>query len=239
MKNPTILKDELSILRADKSSVLTELRSLGEQLKEKQKEIEVARQTLADVKDKTSLETARRDEIRDRAVFLESQISSLTEEYKEIQKKTESARTKNALEQRLHLGRIKELEQEKKDVQSEINSLKNTYDKNQKALANNYSDLTARYRDTNEKYKEVEKEYKRLSKEITNLEEQERKATKERLKREDKIRSREKALEKREQEQDKRQESLEEMASDLLIIYSRLREKNPDVEIDKLINKAV
>lgn len=238
MKNTKVLKDELGILTADRSAVIIELSSLGKSLKELHSEIDKAEKNLADVKDETLLETARRDDMRSRAISLGDEVSALKQELNTLSIKTEVARTKNAQETKLHLGRIKELNEEIETLRDSLEELKETYDRNTRAMNLNFSDLNTRYRDTNEQAEVASKELAKITKEVDSLKEEEKRITKERLKREDKVRAREKSLERRERGLEKREEDVKTFASDLTIIYYRLKEAYPDIDIDKLIKKV-
>ena len=238
MRNTTILKDEVSILKADKSAVKKELESLGKELRGIQGEISNAEETLADIKTEILLQTARRDEVRDRAVSLSEEVSALKQERSTWIGKTEVARSKNSQEEKLHLGRIRELKKEEEALTGSIGELKDTYDRNAQAMNNNLSDLNNRYRAVNDELNKTDKALKKAQDELKKSIDEDKKLTKERLKREDKIRQREKSLDRRERGIRKQEEDLETMAADLIIVYSRLKEAYPDVDIDKLITKA-
>lgn len=239
MKNTTILKDELGLLRADRSAVLIELRSLSQELKDKHSEIEKAEKILADIKNKTLLETARRDDMRGRVVFLSTDESKLRQELNTLNIKLESARNKNSQEIKLHLGRIKELEDKEEELRKSIASLKETFDNNMNAMNNNLSGVTSEFKRTKEELVLTVEELSTAQKELESIRSEEKKLLKDRLKKEDKIRAREKALQMQERGMRKREEDIQTMASDLTVLYFRLKEAYPDVDIDKLITKAI
>lgn len=243
MSKPTILKDELGILKADKSAVLIELRSLGEELKEAQKKIRDAEKNLADVKNQIEEETARRDDMYSRVVFLSEQESELKQELNSTTIKAEAARNKYAQEVKQHLGRIKELEERKRVLDNSFSTLKEVYDKNANAVNDNLSDLNKELRKTKSEFSTKSKELKDVQESLETFKKEEGKLTKERLKREDKIRAREKNLEMLERGIKKREEDLQTMAGDLTVIYYRLKELyakvDPKIDIDRLITKAI
>jgi len=238
MKNTTILKDELGLLKADKSAVINELRTLGDELRAIHNKIESAEKVLADIHNETLLETARRDDVHGRAVLLSTQLSKLKQELNTLTIKTEAARNRNAQDEKLHLGRIKELVEEEAGLESSISSLKKTYDKNMAALNNNLSEASAEFRAVKEQLGYVEEQRNTASIELAKIIGEEKKVIKERLKREDKVRAREKSLEMRERGLRKREEDIQTMASDLTILYYRFKEAYPDIDIDRLITKA-
>lgn len=242
MKNPTILKDELGLLRADRSAVLIELRTLGDELKEIHTEIGKAEKILADVKNNTLKETARRDDIRTRAVLLRKEEGDLKQEINTLTAKTEAARTKNSQEINLHLGRIKELRNQEEELLSRIEELKRTFDKNMTAMNSNLSETTAKYKAVDSALNDKVNELNKATEELGVIKEEEKKITKDRLKREDKIRARERGLTMAERGLAKREEDLMTMASDLTVVYFRLKELyakvDPSVDIDRLITKA-
>lgn len=242
MKNPIILKDELVLLKADRSAVLIELRSLSTQLIASQEAIEESQQILADIKEQILNETARRDEMHDRAVLLRKEVGDLNQELNTLTIKVETARVKNNQETKLHLGRIKELSEEEEALLDSINNLKITFDKNMNAMNMNLSEATTNYKDIDTKLSEKRDELEKATEKIESIREEEKKLTKDRLKREDKIRSREKSIDMKERGLEKREEDLQTMSNDLMIIYFRLKDLyakvDPSVDIDKLITKA-
>jgi len=242
MKTTTILKDELGLLKADTSAVLIELESLGDELKNTQEEVEKSEKDLADVKNLIEEETARRDDMHVRVVFLRSEEGALKHELNTLSIKTEVARNKNSQEIKLHLGRIKELSEEEHSLGSSIGELKKTYDNNVTAMNNNLIELNSRVKNTNSILVVTTKELRETQVVMDKLRGEEKKLTKDRLRREDKIRAREKSINREEHGLRLRGADLQTMAGDLIIVYSRLKELyakvDPKVDIDKLITKA-
>lgn len=243
MKNPIVLKDELRILNADRSAVLTELRNRGQQLKDTQMEIEEAEQRLAEVETETREKRARLDEIVSRASFVSDEIAKKKQELSSTSLRLETESVKNSHQRKLHLGRIKELEEKEHELLRNADELKKVYDSNSTLFISTISELKKKLRDMTIELDEKVTEHKKVTKEVDALKEEDKKITKERLKREDKVRSRERAVELRELGLSKREEDLATMSNDLLIIYHRLKEAyatyDPDLDIDRLIFKAV
>lgn len=241
-KNPTILKDELSILKADKSAVLIEIENRGQELKEVNQEIEKAEKKLSDIQNETKLGTARRDDINARAILLSKKEARLTEKVKELKKKAEVERIKYSQETKLHLGRIRDIKTETEVLEERLSELKGTYDRNVLSMNQNLSDLNTKYRELGSQYTEKHKELQKVEKDLELLRNEDKRLTKERLKREDKIRNREKALERSEQALKKREEDVTAMANDLMVVYFRLKELyakvDPNVDLEKIITKA-
>ncbi len=243
MKNPTILKDELSLLRADKSKVITELTKKGGELKEVQQKIFEEETRLAEVKATILEETARLDDIRGRAVLIKTELTKNTQELKNIQNSIDISSTKNSQEEKRHLGRIKELEELEKEITANISNLKSVFDRNSKVYNQNESERAARLRAIQTQIAEAEQKLKETVSQLDKKTAEEKKLTKDRLKREDKIRARERNLDAKEYALGKREEDLITMSKDITIVYGRLRElyskHYPDVDLDKLILKAL
>jgi chromosome segregation ATPase len=241
MKNSTILKDEVGILTADKSAVITELRIASQKLKDVHIEIGKAEATLADVRTLITEETARLEDIRGRAVSCKSELNILMQDLRNMQNSYDAARVRNSQEERIHLGRIKELKEQEGALISEIANLKTVYDKNSDAYAMSMSEQTRKLRDIDKELSIKEKLVSDKNKELDKMEEESKKLTKERLKREDKIRARERILDSRELSLTKKEEDLITMSRDMLIVYGRLKEAyakvDPAVDLDKLIFK--
>ena len=243
MKNPTILKDELSLLRADKSAVITELRLKSKEIKEVSQEISRLESKREDVKSEILEETARLDDIRGRAVSVKGELVTDTQELKNIQNALDISKQKNSQEVKLHLGRIKELEEEEKSTVQEISRLKSLFDKNSRVYNEHESDRAATIRSLDIEIKTKTTELAEVLTQLVKAEAEDKKMTKDRLKREDKIRSREKNLDGRELSMNKWEEDLITMSKDMSIVYGRLKElyakAYPDVDLEKLILKAI
>jgi chromosome segregation ATPase len=239
MKNPTILKDELGLLNADKSAVMIELRGASEKLKETFNEINEAESKLDEVRTEITETTARLDELRSRAVSVKAELATVKQDLQNTQNSYESSKVKNSQEIKLHLGRIKELEEEEQATLNEIAKLKALYDKNSDAYAQHTSDKQTYLRALSKDIKLSESELSKLTTSITKNREEDKKMTKERLKREDKIRVREKNLESREKSMEKKEEDIVTMVKDMTIIYGRLKELyyniDPTVDLDRLV----
>lgn len=243
MKNPTILKGELSLLRADKSAVLTELRKAGKQLKDERTEINKLEQKREGVRALILEDMARLDTIRARAFSEGEQLSVIKQELKNKEAQHDSFVQKHSQEEKLYLGRIKTLREEEEETIVEIGRLKSLFDKNSLAYNNLESERLTRLRDLGTEIATAENKLKELEKELGLKEEQEKKITKDRLKREDKLRLREKNLDGRELSIKRREEDLITMSKDMTIVYGRLKElyskTNPNVDLDKLILQAL
>lgn len=243
MKNPTILKDELSLLRSDKSAVVTELRSLSKQIKDVSTELFKLESRRDGVRSEILDETARLDDLRGRAVSVRGELTTLLQDLKNVQSSLDVSKQKNSQEIKLHLGRIKEYENEEKDILSEIARLKNLFDRNSRIYNEHESDRLAKIRSLDINLAEKSSRLDELIEKISKKEDEEKKITKDRLKREDKIRNREKLLEAKEVSVAKREEDLITMSKDMMIVYGRLKElyskQFPDVDLDKLILNAI
>lgn len=243
MKNPTILKDELSFLRADRSAVITELRNGSKRIKEITQEILKLESKKEGVKSEILEETARLDDIRDRAVSVKSELSVSSQELKNIQNTLDLSKLKNSQEIKLHLGRIKELEERENETIVEIGRLKNLFDKNSKVYNELESSRLVNQRNLDAQIIESEAVLNVITKQLESKSAEEKKMTKDRLKREDKLRGREKHLDARESSLGKWEEDLITMSKDMSIIYGRLKElyskEKPGVDLDKLILKAI
>jgi len=243
MKNPTILKDELSLLRADKSAVITELRNKSKEIKEISNEITKLEIKRTEVKDEILDETARLDDIRSRAVSVKAELVRDTQDLKNVQNTLDISKQKNSQEVKNHLGRIKELEEEEKDILVEIARLKSLFDKNSRVYNEHESERGAKIRSLDSQIKTKTDELNAVTVQLAKAEAEDKKMTKDRLKREDKIRQREKALEGKELSIMKWEEDLITMSKDMSIVYGRLKELyakvQPDVDLDRLILKAI
>jgi len=241
MKNPTILKDELGLLRADRSAVITELRNAVKSLNETKEDISRNEAELEEVLRKQKNESARLEELRGRAVLLKKSINEQNIEVKSLNASLENLRVKNSQEAKLHLGRIKELKDKETELRKSIGSLKEGYEKNANAYNKNISESKFILRKLNTEVEEKSKELKDKTKEMDMLKSEEAKLTKDRLKREDKIRAREKALENKEFSLSKKEEDLTTLGKDMMVIYGRMKELyakvDPNVDLDKLIIK--
>jgi hypothetical protein len=243
MKNPTILKDELSLLRADKSSVLTELRNSSKQLKEIMEEVgkqEVKRER---VREDILEEMARLDEIKSRAIFVKDGLAKMSQDHKNAQLSYDRLLLKSSQENKLQLGRIKELKEQEELIIGEIGRLKGLFDKNSAIYNSHESERLTKMRDLNNSIAKKEKELKELTSSLEDKLKEDKKITKERLKREDKIRIREKNSEAKEFVLAKREEDLITMSKDMTIVYGRLKELyskiQPELDLDKIILKAI
>lgn len=241
MKNPTILRDELSLLNENRSAVLTELRNASKDLNSIHTETSIAMQELTDVRSDKDAETARLNEIQSRVVLCKDELASLTAELHSMRSVTENFRVKSAQEKKLHLGRMKELEEKVAELLLSIDNLKITFDKNSEVLNSSLSIIEKKVRDANANYSVKEKELNSVTKIVDDLREEEKRILKDRLKKEDKIRIREKMADMREKGLDKREEDIFTMSGDLKIIYGRMKELyavvDPNIDLDKLITQ--
>lgn len=239
MKSVTILKDELTLLNADKSAVVTELRVLGDKLVELEHKIDEAEIELRDIRQEILDDSARLNDLRSRAVSVSTDLSRKTQDYKNANSAYDSVKVKNSQEVKLHLGRIKELREEEQMLTKEINQLKVLYDKNADIFAQHMSDKQSIERETDSNIKLKQSELAKIEKAVTDLREEEKKILKDRLKREDKLRARERVVEIRENALLKREEDIETASKDIIIVYNRLKllyaEVKPEVDLDKLI----
>ena len=242
MKNPTILKDELRILNADKSAVVTELRKASEDLKNIQAGIMEAEAELKEVRYNILEETARLSEIQGRAVSVRKELSTAVQENKNINNSLDASKVKNSQETKLHLGRIKSLKDSEAETESRIAELKRLYDRNANEYSANESERKVKLRELNAEIQVKERNLKVLSSELQKIEEEEKRQTKERLRREDKIREREKIVAQRETNADKREEDITQAIFDVHVVYGRLKElyakEHPEVDLDKLITQV-
>lgn len=243
MKNPTILKDELSLLRADKSAVIIELRNKGVELHKICEDISTSEKRREEVRTETQEETARLEDIRGRAVSVKAELVVASQDLKNTQNSLDISKQKQTQEIKNHLGRIKELEEEDKDVLLEISRLKNLFDNNSRVFNSHESDRQSKLRAIDLEITIKTKELKEITITLSKGEEEEKKLTKDRLKREDRLRARERSNEGKEFALGKREEDLITMSKDMMIVYGRLKEiyskTNPDVDLDKLILQAV
>lgn len=243
MKNPTILKDELGLLRADRSAVLAELRKIGDELKDIYILKSSTESELAEVRNTILEETARLDDIRGRAVLVKTELAQCTQELKNTNNSLETSRVKNSQAIKLHLGRIKELEERREETLNKISELKNTYDRNSAVYLQNEIERKTKIRALESEIAFRAKELNSVTDKLEKDLEADKKITKERLKREDKLRVRERHVEAKEKSLLKKEEDLMTMSVDLAIVYSRLKELyakvDPGVDLDKLIMKAI
>ena len=243
MKNPTILKGELSLLRADKSAVIAELRKTSKLIKEGREEVNDLYIERKGAKADILEEMARLDDITSRAVFVREELKVLTQDLKNRVAQSDVFDQKNSQERRIHLGRIKELKQEEEDSILEINRLKHLFDKNSLTFNSLESERESKLKETLFTLVQKERELAQLIKRVELTKAEEKKVTKDRLKREDKIRLREKNLDGREVSIGKREEDLITMSKDMTIMYGRLKElyskASPKVNLDKLIIQAL
>lgn len=243
MKNSTILKDELSLLKVDRSAVLTELKNKTQELKDIHSEVTKEENLLEEVRREKLKESVRLGEMRGRANSYKEEIVQLAQDAKNNRVSYDAAAVRNAQEQKLHLGRIKELKNAEKGCLDRISELKTSYDKSSDLYASHLSDKSAHLRELGIEIQSKIKELDGLTKEAVRIEESEKKATKDRLKREDKLRIREKNLEGKELSLRKKEDDLITMSKDMSIMYNRLKElyakDKPGVDLDKLITKAI
>jgi len=239
MKNPTILKGELSLLRADKSAVIAELRKSSTILKEGHIEINKLDSRREGVRAEILEEQTRLDEINSRVFSVTTELKEVTQDLKNKVNQNEIFSQKNSQEVKLYLGRIKDLKEQEEGVIVEISRLKSLFDKNSAVLNERESDrLTAiRELDRDIQYKTVQLED--VNKDLEIKIDKESKLTKERLKREDKLRLREKNLDARDLASTMMEEDLITMSKDIAILYARLKElyaeSGSKVNLDKLI----
>lgn len=243
MKNPTILKDELGLLKADRSAVLRELRQVSDDLKGLYLKRSDTEDELAELRITILEETARLDDIRGRAVLVKKELEQCTQDLRNNRVTWETTRVKNAQEQKLHLGRIKEYKNKEEELKGSISGLKDNYDNNLKVYRQSEQERANKLRAINLDIDKAEKKLSDIEKKLLKDIEEDKKITKERLKREDKLRAREKALEAREKSNSKKEEDMITMAADMTIVYGRLKElyakEYPEVDLDKLIMQAI
>jgi DNA repair exonuclease SbcCD ATPase subunit len=242
MKNSTILRDELSIFKADKSAVVAELRLAGQELKKIKTEIDQEEIRWADVQQQIKDDLFRRDNLRAQAKQAKDEFEEYSNGAKNMRSSYETLSVKNAQAEKLHLGRIKDLKRKEEEVIESISRLKENFDKNNFRFSETLKLQEKEIRDNKKIIKETESNIKFVTKVLDEVQSEEKKLTKERLKREDKIRAREKAIEIRESVVEKKEDDLETMANDILLVYGRLKEYyskvDPTVELDKLIFNA-
>ena len=242
MKNPTILKDELSLLKADRSAVLTELRNAASDLEGIRALLADEQDALEGIRILISEETARLQSIQDRVVFVRKELSESSQELKNINNSLDSMRVKNSQETKLHLGRIKDLKEKEDGIMDGISTAKRVYDRNVDTYARHEAEKQNKLRQLDIAINDKETHSTELDKEIEKKEAEEKKLTKDRLKREDKVRTRERQLEAKELSLDKREEDIITMSKDMTIMYGRLKELYakvaPEVDLDKLILNA-
>lgn len=243
MKNPNILKDELNILKSDRSSILTEVRAAGDELKELYKQIGEAEGVLLELRTDRGKEEAKISEQQSEEQRLKKSLSSLKQDLNTVEAKLETAMIRAAQQEKQHLGRIKELKDEQEFHIRRVEELKENYDKNSNVINSSISERRAEERSLNARVVELKREVREAEEFIKKTREEEKKATKERLKKEDKIRSRERALEREEHALAKKQEDFSVMASDVVVVYYRLKELyakvDPSVDFEKLVNKTI
>lgn len=243
MKNPTILKDELGLLRADRSAVLMELRKIGEELKDIYILKSSTLSELAEMRNTIQEEAARLSDLRGRAVFVKTELTEYTQELKNMKNSWETARVKNSQDIKLHLGRIKELEEDEAILKDKISNLKRTYDNNSSVYLQHEMDRNIKLRAIDSEIKNREVESKTIASKLDKDIAEDKRITKERLKREDKLRVRERNLEAKESSVLKKEEDLITMAGDIAIVYGRLKELyakiDDGIDLDKLIMQAI
>lgn len=243
MKNPTILKDELRLLTADRSAVITELRNSGLELKQLYTTIAEEEYRLEDVRNTISEDKTRLDYVKDRVKSVSDELARYTQDLNNIYRTWEATRVKNSQEQNIHLGRIKELKKKEEEMLDRVNDLKKKYDNNEAVYTHHSYEKKSTLRLIDDEVTLKTKELGELSTKLKRDIEEEKKITKERLKREDKIREREKSLEIKELVQKKKEEDLITMSKDIVIVYGRLKEHYakvyPTIDLDKLILKAI
>lgn len=243
MKNTTILKDELGLLNADRSAVITELRRLSDELTKKNIEVATAKDEHSEVRQMILDEITRLEDIRGRVIFVTAELAHLNNELIQTRNKSETSRVKNALDIKLHLGRIKELEDKNQTVLDKIASSRDTYDSNLQVLNSAILDKKADIRNLSKEYTNIEDELSKIKKAKDSLFEEDKRLTKERLKKEDKIRNRERILDAKLISLDKKEEDLITMSKDMSVIYMRLKrlylDVNPEVDLDKLVMQAI
>jgi len=243
MKNPTILKGELSLLRADKSAVITELRKSSTLLKKEKEAINELELKREGVRIEILEEVARLDKLKSRAIFVRDELKELTQSLKNRENQDEVSSVRSAQERKLHLGRIKDLNEQEEEVIGEVSRLKSLYDKNSATFNKHESERMVKLRALDAELLNKSSELFKVELSLEKRTEEEYKLTKSRLKREDKIRLREKNLDAKEVSLGKREEDLITMSKDMTIVYGRLKEmysrEHPDVNLDKLILNAL
>lgn len=188
-------------------------------------------------------EMARLDEIKSRAIFVKEGLAKMSQDHKNAQLSYDRLLLKSSQENKLQLGRIKELKEQEELIIAEIGRLKGLFDKNSAIYNSHESERLTKMRDLNNSIAKKEKELKELTSSLEEKLKEDKKITKERLKREDKIRIREKNSEAKEFVLAKREEDLITMSKDMTIVYGRLKELyskiQPELDLDKIILKAI
>lgn len=188
-------------------------------------------------------EMARLDEIKSRAIFVKEGLAKMSQDHKNAQLSYDRLLLKSSQENKLQLGRIKELKEQEELIIGEIGRLKGLFDKNSAIYNSHESERLTKMRDLNNSIAKKEKELKELTSSLEEKLKEDKKITKERLKREDKIRIREKNSEAKEFVLAKREEDLITMSKDMTIVYGRLKELyskiQPELDLDKIILKAI
>ena len=100
--NPTILKDELAILKEDMSVVISELNSKTKELEQIQIKIVLANKELAEVIQQKAEESARLEKAQARAVTFEKDSNVLENDIKHKTRQQESASVKYAQQEKNH-----------------------------------------------------------------------------------------------------------------------------------------
>ena len=242
MKNSTILKDELGLLKTDMSAVLKELNKVGDDLKDLYIIKDKTLNELAEVRDTILEETARLDDLRGRAVFVNKKLIQYTQDLRNMKNSWETARVRNAQEIKLHLGRTSDIEKKRQKTEDSIEHLKDIYDKNLYIYKQNEEEKKKRLQEIEKDIIATEKNLKDVQAKLYKDIEEDKRITKDRLKREDKIRNREAYLIAKEESMKKKEEDLVNLSVDLAIVYGRLKELyakvDPMVDLDRLVTQV-
>jgi chromosome segregation ATPase len=243
MKNEKVLKDELNILKSDRSAILTEVRFAGEELKRVNAELSSAEQRLLDVEELIQKRDEVLSEMKKEEKILKDSLSRIKQDINTAELKYEVVMTRASHREKQHLGRIKELKDAQLREENRLEELKNAYDKNSNVLNSSISERKAEERKLNTNVSVLKKEVEEAKAFLKKTNEEVKKATKDRLKKEDKLRARERLVEREEKALAKKQEDFSIMASDVVVVYYRLKELytkiDPSINFEKLVNKTI
>lgn len=236
------LKDELSILKGDKSQIVMELRNLSNELKELNASIAKAKDELIDVTSEKSNETARLSDIQNRAFLLSEEMTNLSQRIKTLRKEEDDITIKKVQQERQHLRRLANVENIISDRKDEAEEVRKIFENNHNQFEIKRKELDKEIKDLLKTKQLLEKQLEKQEIKYKELVVKESVLTKERLKKESKIRNREKLLEKNEEAVKIHEDTLIAMQEDMMIVYGRLKELyaevKPGVDLDKLITQV-
>lgn len=243
MKDTTILKDELSILKSGKSAVIIELKNATNELNGVKDLILKEEANLEGVKRSVLEYVERLDVARKSLTIMEKNLVGIMSELGSHRNTLETLKIKSKQEKTEHLGRIKSLQKEEEAIKEHISKLKDVYDSNLYTYNSNIKALTEKEKRISIEVKAKEEKLEYLNQSLDKTIEEDKRLTKERLKREDKLRMREKLNEAKEFSLSKKEEDIVAMTRDVTIIYNRLKELyavvDPSVDLDRLITQPI